>query len=73
MTGHRMDAVLTAKAKAMDISLQEARTAEVASASIRRMIEPQEIAELAWFLASPTARSVSGQSVGVCGNFETLR
>jgi NAD(P)-dependent dehydrogenase (short-subunit alcohol dehydrogenase family) len=73
VTGPRMDAVLTAKANAMDISLEEARAAEVANASMRRMIDPQEIAELAWFLASPAARSVSGQSVGVCGNFETLR
>ncbi|MEM6411892.1 MAG: SDR family oxidoreductase [Pseudomonadota bacterium] len=73
VTGPRMDAVLTAKAKVMDISLEEARAAEVANVSMQRMIDPQEIAELAWFLASPAARSVSGQSVGVCGNFETLR
>ncbi|WP_298362327.1 SDR family oxidoreductase [uncultured Litoreibacter sp.] len=73
VTGPRMDAVLTAKAKATNISLEEARLAEVANASMCRMIDPQEIAELAWFLASPAARSVSGQSVGLCGNFETLR
>ncbi|WP_298299346.1 SDR family oxidoreductase [uncultured Litoreibacter sp.] len=73
VTGPRMDAVLTAKAKAMGISLEEARAAETANTSMQSMIDPQEIAELAWFLASPAARLVSGQSVGVCGNFETLR
>ncbi|WP_159974270.1 SDR family oxidoreductase [Roseobacter cerasinus] len=73
VTGPRMYAVLTAKAKVMDISLERARAAEVANVSMQRVIDPQGIAELAWFLASPAARSVSGQSVGVCGNFETLR
>ena len=73
VTGPRMDAVLAAKAEVMNISLEEARAAETANASMHRMIDPQEIAELAWFLSSPAARSVSGQSVGVCGNFETLR
>lgn len=73
VTGPRMDAVLAKKAQILDISLDQARAAEVANASMQRMIDPQEIAELAWFLASPNASSVSGQSVGVCGNFETLR
>lgn len=31
------------------------------------LIDPHEIAELAWFLASPAASSISGQSVGVAG------
>lgn len=71
--GPRMDAVLTAKAKASGISLDAARNAEVQNTSLGRMIEPDEIAELAWFVASPAARSISGQSLGLCGNFETLR
>ncbi len=73
VTGPRMDAVLSAKAKAQGISLEQAREFDVLNASMHRMIDPQEIAELAWFLASPAARSISGQSVGICGNFETLR
>lgn len=73
VTGPRMDAVLATKAKVLDISLDQARGSEVANASMQRMIDPQEIAELAWFLASPAASAISGQSVGVCGNFETLR
>lgn len=73
VTGPRMDAVLIAKAAAMNISFDQAREAEVTNASMQRMIDPQEIAELAWFLASSAAKSISGQSVGICGNFETLR
>ncbi len=73
VTGPRMDAVLSAKADAQGILFDQARDAEVLNASMRRMIDPQEISELAWFLASPAARSISGQSLGICGNFETLR
>ena len=71
--GQRMDAILAAKAKASSISLDAARAAEVRNTSLGRMIESDEIAELAWFIASPAARSMSGQSLGLCGNFETLR
>lgn len=73
VTGPRMDAVLSAKADAQGISFDQARDAEVLNASMRRMVDPQEISELAWFLASPAAHSISGQSLGICGNFETLR
>lgn len=71
--GPRMDTVLTAKAEASGISLGDAWAAEVQNTSLGRMIDPDEIAELAWYVASPAARSMSGQSLGLCGNFETLR
>lgn len=71
--GPRMDAVLATKAKATGISIDAAQAAEVQNTSLGRMIDPGEIAELAWFTASPAARSMSGQSLGLCGNFETLR
>lgn len=73
VTGPRMDAVLAAKAEALGVSVEAAQAAEVQNTSLGRMIDPDEIAELAWFLASPGARSMSGQSLGLCGNFETLR
>lgn len=73
VVGSRMDAVLSAKAITQDWSLEQAYNAEVQNASMRRLIEPGEIAELAWYLASPAARSISGQSLCICGNFETLR
>ncbi len=73
VTGPRMDAVLSAKANAQGVSLDQARETEVLNSSMRRMINPQEISALAWFLASPAANSISGQSIGICGNFETLR
>ena len=68
--GPHMDAVLAAKAAASDISLDAARTAEVQNKSHGRMIEPAEIAELAWVVASPDARSMSEQSLRLCGTGE---
>ena len=71
--GERIDKVLNAKANAAGITLADARRAEVENVSMKRMIVPDEIADLAWFLAAPSAQSISGQSIGICGNFETLR
>jgi NAD(P)-dependent dehydrogenase (short-subunit alcohol dehydrogenase family) len=41
--------------------------------SMRSWIEPDEVADLVFYLASPAARHVSGQTVGVCGNLEWER
>jgi NAD(P)-dependent dehydrogenase (short-subunit alcohol dehydrogenase family) len=38
--------------------------------SMRSWIQPEEVADLAVFLASPGAKHISGQMVGVCGNAE---
>lgn len=55
------------------ISLEAARAPGAARVSMQCMAKPKEITEIGWFIASPTARSVSGQSMGVCGNLEALR
>lgn len=41
--------------------------------SMHAMVSQEEIADLAVFLASDMARHISGQSIGVCGNFESYR
>ncbi len=41
--------------------------------SMHSMVQMEEIADMAAFLASDLARHVSGQSIGVCGNFESYR
>ena len=40
--------------------------------SLRRMVTAQDVAAMVLFLVSPLGRNVSGQSLGVCGNVETL-
>ena len=44
-----------------------------ASSSMRRFVEPDEIADMAVFLASPAAAMVSGQAMSVDGNTEVYR
>jgi NAD(P)-dependent dehydrogenase (short-subunit alcohol dehydrogenase family) len=41
--------------------------------SMHSMVSQEEVADLAMFLASDMARHISGQSIGVCGNFESYR
>ena len=38
--------------------------------SLRTKIQPREIGEMAWFLASPAAKHITGQIIGVDGNAE---
>lgn len=73
VAGARMDRVLADKAAATGITRDRAQAEEVANVSMRRMVAADEIAGVVAFLASLAGRSISGQSIGVCGNFETLR
>lgn len=43
----------------------------VAGQSIKRFVEPSEIADMCLFLSSSAARMVSGQAIGVDGHTET--
>jgi NAD(P)-dependent dehydrogenase (short-subunit alcohol dehydrogenase family) len=40
--------------------------------SLRRMVSPHDVANMVLFLVSPLGRNISGQSLSVCGNVETL-
>jgi NAD(P)-dependent dehydrogenase (short-subunit alcohol dehydrogenase family) len=72
VAGPRQDAVLAAKAAASGITLQEMRRRAMAKASIPEMIEPDQIATHAVFLASPHARTTSGQAIGVDSDLQAL-
>jgi NAD(P)-dependent dehydrogenase (short-subunit alcohol dehydrogenase family) len=71
--GPRMERVMAARAELTGRPFAEIEAEEVATMSLGRMIEPEEIADLAVFVASDAGRSISGQSLGVCGNTEILR
>ena len=43
----------------------------LAGQSIKRFVEPTEIADLCVFLASPAASMISGQAIGLDGHTET--
>ncbi len=71
--GDRMDRVMRARAEATGLSLAEVASEETAAISLSRMINPEEIADMITFISSDLGVSISGQSIGVCGNTEVLR
>jgi NAD(P)-dependent dehydrogenase (short-subunit alcohol dehydrogenase family) len=71
--GDRMDRVMRARAEATGLSLAEVESEETAAISLGRMINPEEIADMITFISSDLGVSISGQSIGVCGNTEVLR
>jgi len=66
--GDRVDRVVSAKANALGVSIEEFRERFVATISLRRMVSAQDIADMALFLATPSGRNISGQALSVCGD-----
>jgi NAD(P)-dependent dehydrogenase (short-subunit alcohol dehydrogenase family) len=52
------------------VSVEEALERRLSFVSMRTRIQPREIAEMAYVLASDVGRHVSGQLISVCGNTE---
>jgi len=70
--GPRMDRVIADRAKAEGVSVEDMEAAYVAKISLRRMVEAEDIANLALFLACPLARNITGQAISVDGHVEYL-
>ena len=70
--GDRLDRLLEAKAQALGLDADEFRERFVSPISLRRMVSAQDIASMALFLATPAARSISGQALSVCGDHGML-
>jgi NAD(P)-dependent dehydrogenase (short-subunit alcohol dehydrogenase family) len=71
--GERINRVVAAKAEALGASFEEMRQEYVEKASMKRLISPQDIANMILYLCSDAGRLVSGQVIGVDGNVEYLR
>jgi ketoreductase len=54
-------------AEAMGISFEEFRARALGRVPIGRIIQPNEVAELVKFLASPYASAITGQAYNICG------
>ena len=54
------------------MSFDEMKEQYLKKISLRRMVSPQDVAHMVLFLVSPLGGNVSGQSLSVCGNVETL-
>jgi NAD(P)-dependent dehydrogenase (short-subunit alcohol dehydrogenase family) len=70
--GERIERVIDAKAKALGISFEEQKRRSLDKVSMRTMVSPQDIANMALYLASAAGRHVTGQAISVCGGLEML-
>ena len=73
VAGPRQARVQAERARALGISDQEMAARYVGNVSLRRKVEAREIADMVVHLCSEAGRSISGMSLGVCGNVETMR
>jgi NAD(P)-dependent dehydrogenase (short-subunit alcohol dehydrogenase family) len=72
VAGERMDAVISARAAAAGVSIDQMRADYLRKISLRRMVDAADVANLALFLASDMARNITGESISVDGHVEFL-
>lgn len=70
--GKRIESVIRARAQAVGIRYEAMEQQYLEKISLRRMVEPEDVAACILFLASPGGANISGQSLSICGNVETL-
>jgi NAD(P)-dependent dehydrogenase (short-subunit alcohol dehydrogenase family) len=69
--GERMERVIRAESQRRGIGEEEVAQEYISGQSIKRYVEPSEIADLCLFLASPAAGMISGQAITIDGHTET--
>ncbi|TWC67473.1 SDR family oxidoreductase [Herbaspirillum sp. SJZ099] len=72
VAGARQERVIAAKAEAFGIDHEEMRARVLSKVSMRKMVTAEDIANQIIFICSPAGASISGRSLSVCGNVETL-
>ncbi|QJQ99007.1 SDR family oxidoreductase [Halomonas sp. PGE1] len=70
--GPRIEKVIEDRATKRGISYAEMEKENLSKVSMRRMVEPTDIAAMALFLATPGGANISGQALSVCANVESL-
>jgi NAD(P)-dependent dehydrogenase (short-subunit alcohol dehydrogenase family) len=63
--GERIQKVFEGRAKASGESVEEIKNEAMAAQSIKRLVDPRDIAALAVFLASDAGKSISGQMLPI--------
>jgi NAD(P)-dependent dehydrogenase (short-subunit alcohol dehydrogenase family) len=72
VAGDRQKRVLTAKAAARGLTYDEMEKFAFSFTSLKEYVTPQQLADLVVFVASPHGRTISGQSLSVCGDTNML-
>lgn len=67
VNGPRIDHVIEAEAAAKGISPDAVRQGYASGTALKRLSDPQDVADVALFLASTAARMISGQALAVDG------
>ena len=70
--GPRMEGVIRDRAETKGVSYTEMETQYLQNISLRRMVTMEDVASTAAFLLSDAGANLSGQSLAVDGNVETL-
>lgn len=72
VAGERIERVLESRARQSGQTIEQVKERAMANQSIKRMVEPQDIASLAVFLASDGAKSISGQILPVDNDIQMI-
>ncbi|WP_035201089.1 SDR family oxidoreductase [Agrobacterium tumefaciens] len=72
VSGARMEGVIRDRAVQIGVDYAEMETRYLERVSMRRMVTPEDVAATVAFLLSSAGGNISGQSIGVDGNVETL-
>jgi enoyl-[acyl-carrier-protein] reductase (NADH) len=67
-----MSGVISARAKQTNVSVEEMQRVYLERVSLRRMVTAGDVAATVAYLLSAAGRNISGQSLSVDGNVETL-
>jgi NAD(P)-dependent dehydrogenase (short-subunit alcohol dehydrogenase family) len=70
--GDRIQRVFEGRASASGKSLEEVKAISMVNRSIKRMVDPKDVAALAVYLASDAAKMISGQSFAIDGDAQQL-
>jgi NAD(P)-dependent dehydrogenase (short-subunit alcohol dehydrogenase family) len=70
--GPRIERVISDRAAAVGVTVEEMRQEYLEKVSLRRMVSAGDIANTVLFLCSAAGRNISGQALSVDGNVETL-
>ena len=70
--GARMEDVIRARAEQLGVSYADMEARYLERVSLRRMVSPDDVAATVAFLLSEAGTNISGQSIGVDGNVESL-
>jgi NAD(P)-dependent dehydrogenase (short-subunit alcohol dehydrogenase family) len=67
VNGPRIDKVIAAEAEAKGLHPDAVREGYAAGTAMKRLTDPEDVADMALFLASDAAKMVSGQALAVDG------